>query len=571
MYMAILLANIGKSDLLIKSEIYEQYWIPLGFDREEPNLREVQATDEEKQIWREREEIIITELYPQLKIEAPPKDDRGKYKTTVTFRQLTEKIWNAYETNERWHDLIRPSGRILGAIETISAKFKLETVYIFITDQTPKEHEGDSCFTFRILKKWLSKEEKFKHLQLEPITITFDPRPQDKTLQFYYESIDNLLKTKKIKESDIVAISIKGGTPQMQVGLQMQSIASGIAKQLFLEPQVDVAKIIKGESSDCKITSYWRYLRSQKYQTVKLLLNNRWDFDGAKVVLEEWREILNFIKQYLPNDDRQSIDAEINKLGGVITQLDRAVNSLNLSVAPSKSEPADKLLNIYTQCRLYWQLNEFANFLTRLGMLYEEVLHSIIRKLDTENYCNKYWNIDKSIVSQEDIEEIRIGLDVHANHSKDRSLWSKNNNLYQLNWIKINRDGINEGINLSMSRYRKKGFAQALITIRQQNREAWKEIDNLLSSLDYWVSKRNNLIHSGEGLSKAQMEALAKSDNACHPDEIVKYTTSICDNTLKIIDRYNKHLYLDINGSDSSPYYIYSKIREQVIKDLINN
>jgi hypothetical protein len=36
--MAVLILNIGKSDLLIKSTSFENYWIPIGFDREEANI-----------------------------------------------------------------------------------------------------------------------------------------------------------------------------------------------------------------------------------------------------------------------------------------------------------------------------------------------------------------------------------------------------------------------------------------------------------------------------------------------------------------------------------------------------
>ncbi|MGA7953691.1 MAG: hypothetical protein WCA07_09235 [Gloeobacterales cyanobacterium] len=80
----------------------------------------------------------------------------------------------------------------------------------------------------------------------------------------------------------------------MQTALQIQSISSEIRKQLFLDPQLDIKKILLGKPSACNFTSYWQHRRGQKYQTVKQLLE-RWDFAGAHTVLELWQEDLKWL------------------------------------------------------------------------------------------------------------------------------------------------------------------------------------------------------------------------------------------------------------------------------------
>jgi hypothetical protein len=507
--MAVLILNIGKSDLLIKSTSFENYWIPIGFDREEANISFTGISNDEKYIWESREDLTVYDLYPQLKIDKPEKNERRKFSNKQTYRTLTEKIWDAYNLCDTWHSLIQPSGRITGAIETISSKFKLEKIYIFVTDQ-PNPHEGDSCFSFKIFQRWFGREDRFKDLKFVPISLDFDPRGQDRTLQFYYESIERLIIAGDIKEKDILAVSIKGGTPQMQSALQMQSIASGISRQLFIEPQLNIAKILRGESSNCQIVSYWRYLRLQKYQTLKLLLDSRWDFDGAKAIVEEWRDTLKFIKQYIETDDRSQIEQELSKLDKIVKTLDKGVNNLNLAAPLAENEPADRFLNIYTQCRMYWHLNQVANFLTRLGMFYEEILRSIVKSIDPSN----------------------------SDFNGDR--------------------------------YEKRTFAGNLVTTRKRDYlDDWKKIEAALSSLEYWVSRRNDLIHDSRGLSKDSMnekfQRLEVKPSA--PDDILKQMAIVADSTLKIIGQYNKHTYLD-SDRYTAPYYLYSATKEQVIKQL---
>jgi hypothetical protein len=86
--MTILIANIGNSDLAIN---IDGYYIPIGFDRNEPNIDDSGLTEDEKIVWDKefRNSEIVSRLCPQLGV----KVDRGRY----SFRELTRRILEEYE------------------------------------------------------------------------------------------------------------------------------------------------------------------------------------------------------------------------------------------------------------------------------------------------------------------------------------------------------------------------------------------------------------------------------------------------------------------------------------------
>jgi hypothetical protein len=570
--MAVLVLNIGKSDVLIKSSIYENYWIPIGFDRDEPNLKLSSAPDNEKTIWKDREEIIVTEIYPKLGMEEPKRNFQGKY--IINFRELTEAIWqaNSNDDGDNWHSIIRPSGRLIGAIETILNKFKLEKVYIFVTDQKTDEnlrgHDGDSCFSFKIFQKWFTEETKYQHLEIEPITLRFDPRPQDKTLEFYYDSLNKLIVEKKIKEEDILAISIKGGTPQMQTALQMQAIASGISKQLFIEPKVDVSRILTGENSECRIISYWRYERSQRYQIVKLLLNKRWDFQGARIILQEWQSTLDFLNNHLEQEDTKQLKQEREKIKTVTTKyLKKAEDNLNLSSQEINNEVHYSMLNLYTQCRIYWELEEIANVLPRLSTFYEEALHLILNHFGESRWFVNDNRESKWIFDINQVPETLVNCYQEVEKEFDKNIdWTYN--------FKLN------------SRYRKRNFAEALVKYSNDNEKLniWQNIITNLKKIDYWIDKRNDLIHAAKGLTLDTMEKELIDDQknyrdkgrknpykpnpeiACNYQDILERITCICEQVIKLIGQ-KPNIY--VGYEENTPRYIYSNIRELVINKLM--
>lgn len=176
-------------------------------------------------------------------------------------------------------------------------------------------------------------------------------------------------------------------------------------------------------------------------------------------------------------------------------------------------------LNLYTQCRIYEELKQTANFLSRMSSFYEAVLEKLAQNfnchkkfLKKSNRLDKRDLIENVVISRKDSDE-------HA---------------------------------------------------------AWQEIKQNLESLDYWCQKRNKLIHSSSGISKARMRSLfndlskktdksEKEEKACNPDFILANMTKILNTQLKIIpNEYHRFV------GENSEYYIYSTAKYWVLNKLFN-
>lgn len=95
----------------------------------------------------------------------------------------------------------------------------------------------------------------------------------------------NLQSESELEEKELMLISVKGGTNQMKTALQLQGISvSAFKRLLFINPLLSIPSVFAGQPSSCELESYWRYMRTHKYQTIRLLLE-RWDFDGAIQIL----------------------------------------------------------------------------------------------------------------------------------------------------------------------------------------------------------------------------------------------------------------------------------------------
>lgn len=384
----------------------------------------------------------------------------------------------------------------------------------------------------------------------------------------------------------------------MQTALKMQAIASGIPNLLFIDPQFAPDKVIRGKNSRCEITSYWRYIRSQKYQTVKLLLESRWDFQGAKVILEEWRSTLSFLQQYLQPEDIKLLQQEQTKLKSIITQLNTAGDYLNFASETKNRDKLHSVLNLYTQCRIYWNLEEIANFLPRLGTFYEETIQAIIVELGGEKYFehnnqNKKWTLVSSSLEQE--------LKERYEQAEKRFIWDSR--LWKVKTVPKTKDDTSEKIlgygfkwyqfqRLS-SRYRKRSFAEALIYYSNDKNLIyfWEKINSSLAQIDYWVDQRNNLVHGVKGLSTTSMCRNHEQDKvdyqncseeerqnpynydpnqSCEAQDIINQMAIICHNTLKLFGKSQSE-YVDLKEPQKSKHYLYSEIKQQVIQDLIDN
>ncbi|MDH6088330.1 hypothetical protein [Umezakia ovalisporum] len=555
--MSILIANIGTSDLAVK---IEDYYFPIKFDRNEPNIKLPPGNSNEAALWSQREAFIEEFLCEELKLN-----------NNASFRDLTHKILENYQQNpDYWHSRLRP-GRIWGIIKTAQEKFHVKHVYYFVTDQPPSEVYGyptDTVNLAKILNIWLQRE--ILDLQITPIIIPQHIKPveQDTLFNYYYEQLHKISQGQ-----DKILISLKGGTPQMQTALRIQVMALSVDFQAYLEPELDITKVLAGEPSPCKLNAYWLYIRGQKYQAVNQILQ-RWDFDGSIQLMRSFEGYLQSLVQENVLEASAINDSLIQQ---VITALNVAVDCLNLDNVKASQDLKrienkylrqssnlhklvcddnyNKLLNIYTQCRIYWQLNQIAHFLSRLASFCEESLHDIIRSLGGVKYFDQTGYRDNWYVDKKQVE---------------RQLWQF---FEKAEGEKCN----NELPYLLQGRFSKRNFINALIKFRSNliEKTAWQKITESLDRLDYWIDKRNQIIHSSQGVSLESMEKILEKDRkcknykikyanqACLPTEILTEITNISQQTARIFNKTVSH-YVGLN----SPYYIYSDVRDWVITQL---
>ncbi|MBZ8180524.1 hypothetical protein [Oscillatoria salina] len=593
--MTILLTNMGTSDLAVK---IDGHYLPIGFDRNEPNMAEAEAEIQgkvEAEKWRNRFGIIKDKLGSELGIS-----------DTKNFRELSRVILEKYQQEpEIWHKRLRP-GRILGIIETAKKRFGIHTAYIFVTNQPEfvvnfqgeKEpnpgYPTDSIHLFHILKLWFEREFGQDYLQFKPVYLEdVSAIDLDGLLNKYYNFF------LKLDKNEQILISIKGGTPQMQTALRVQAVSSEVSNQVYLEPKLSILKLLAGEASECHVFSYWRYQRIQKYQTVKQLLQ-RWDFDGARVILEQW---LSTLKE-LEKAGIEEVQANESSLELLVKALRMAVGYLNLDAEEANKQadqalgelatiPQDyqhngyaRLLNLYTQCCLFWDLDRIADFLSRMGSFYEETLHELIRQLDGEKYFDRIEYPDDWYLNENTIDEFLANSDLVNNFDR---LESKINKKYYPKWQR-EREMPKKYYKLP-GRFSKLNFVQALVETKKGDLAAFNEMTSAMEKLDYWAAKRNQLIHGAKGVSKQRMKEVLAEDKrlrqerkmknkdisknvvrACKPEEILTKMTIISRSVLQLTKvslpdsvMYSNPDYLD---SANEPYYIYSDIRKWVEETL---
>lgn len=586
--MTILIANLGNSDLSIRPE-GESYYLPIGFaDRNEPNLEKPPAGTEEAEIWESRDFLICEQFCRAFGVHF---DEKLRF----SFRDFTERIWEAYQANpEEWHDRIRP-GRIWGVVKTAQEQFGVQQIHVFVTDQP---HEGDTIYTFRILKQWFAKEMPDLELTGEELPKTIRANDQDALFDYYYQFF-NAVSHNHGDDTEIL-ISIKGGTPQMQMALRMQAMASTVRFQANLEPQMSVTTVLAGEPSPCKAGIYWQYAKSQKYQAVKILLNTRWDFDGAEQLLQDWQ---SFLKQIV---ERNLADQEIlvgnQQLQPIISALQVAKDCLNLDYGSARKdrrisnfEPIgqmlqnnrySKLLNLYTQCRILWELDQIANFLPRMSSFCEAVMHQMMSQFPGMRDCvDSRW---KNVL--QDRLEKQFGSALWNRFVESER--EKNNRFRLYGYQGEYRADIS-------TRYSKRNFAQALIDYQNDDTisQDWETLLADIEQLDYWADMRNQLIHSAEGISKAEMSNLyreiglgkdknsirkkvkhesdrvttkekfrnSNEDKAVDPTRILMVMEQICRNPLLKLSAEECDRYI----GQTAHYYLYSEIKEFVLQQLL--
>ena len=415
--------------------------------------------------------------------------------------------------------------------------------------------------------------------------------------------------TQSQADEEMLLISAKGGTPQMKTALQLQGISvSAVKKLLFVNPQLSIRGVFQGIPSDCELESYWRYMRTQKYQTIKILVE-RWDYDGAVQILKNWQDYLNFlIQQGIIGKEDVEKSNDVSKLVLQVLDFARACFNLDFQTAkqlaqpkidtittypefstdifPKLQEAADKygvyqhrLLSIYTQNRIYWQLDQVASFLAHLASFGEEVLHGLILKWEGQA---SYWvsksgrNFPRNLSRSEYEAEIKSSFTIKIEEIK----LSKPSVLDKVVSLQRGFDpkfGRGEKVSLT-SRFTKRHFVQALVEYRNnpQEIEDWQRILTGLQQLDFWIDQRNKLIHTATGYSKSLMVDLfteykpGKNSNTsqpCHPDEILGIMEAILKN--KLVDL--KTIYRNMFIGNEAEYYIYTLVNNWVVNTLVND
>lgn len=567
--MAILIANLGTSDLAVE---IEGAYFPIKFDRSEPNIILPPAGSNEEVLWNQRDEYVKTFLCEELKLSE-----------RASFRDLTQKILEASQQNpDDWHQRLRP-GRIWGAIATAREKFKVNKVYFFVTDQPKTEILGyptDTIHLFKILKEWFKQKIPDLKIELEKIPQNIRAIDQDALFNHYYKRLSQISKGQ-----ETILISIKGGTIQMQIALRMQAMAM-VEFQVNIEPKLDIMKVLAGEASSCRLSSYWQYIRSQKYLSVQQLLQERWDFDGSIQLLQDWQNYLQLLIRNKAADKNIADNNEQNQR--IITALNIAIDCFNLDHIKAARElnnhentrlkdssklhesicgnNYDKLLNLYTQCRIYWQLNQVANFLSRMSSFYEETLLLLIESIHNAG-------VDTCIERR--LDNWRLNTSKLRKISGGK-LWSEYENLEApQNPSFRNHSFGREAIFELKGRPTKRNLIKVLLQICPELiRNNAGIVLQQLEKLDFWASVRNDLIHRNQGVSKAQMDELLEDNRqgysrkqkmalvACAANEIEYVMASICQPELGLVKPEYKRF---VGGND---FYIYSQVRSWVLGQL---
>jgi len=405
-------------------------------------------------------------------------------------------------------------------------------------------------------------------------------------------------------DEEMILISIKGGTQQMRTALQLQGISiSAVKKLLFVNPQLSIPGVFQGIPSECELESYWRYMRTQKYQTIKILVE-RWDFDGAVQILKNWQDYLNFlIQQGIIGKEDVEKSSDVSKLVLQVLDFARACFNLDFQTAkqlaqpeinpvpvypelstdifPKLQEAADKygvyqhrLLSIYTQNRIYWQLDQIASFLAHLSSFCEELLHGLILKWEGKA---SYW-LTKSrgkLIKATSEAEIKTSftIDIQQIRISKLSVWDQ---VVLLQRKFDSKFGTGKIVSLN-NRFTKRYFVQALVEYRNNHQEIedWHQILNGLQQLDFWIDQRNKLIHTATGFSKSLMVDLCTyipDENSnisapCHPDEILDIMAGITKN--KLVDL--KTIYRNKFVGNEAEYYIYTLVNNWVVNTLVSD
>lgn len=197
--MAILIANLGTSDLTVQ---VEDFFFPI-LQRDFMNVDLSELSQEEREAWEKgQRDFFVTGLASEL----------GISEKNFTFREISRKLLDSYRDNpELWHHRIHP-GRIWGAIQK-ALEFQVKQVHLFVTNQPESATKGyptDTIHVFEILKLWLTRQGLNLELHKQEIPQHISPVQEDQLFEYYYDFFTRLIS--QINNDPVILVSIKGGT-----------------------------------------------------------------------------------------------------------------------------------------------------------------------------------------------------------------------------------------------------------------------------------------------------------------------------------------------------------------------
>ncbi|MBE9176919.1 hypothetical protein IQ225_19175, partial [Synechocystis salina LEGE 06155] len=347
--------------------------------------------------------------------------------------------------------------------------------------------------------------------------------------------------------------------------------ASSFPFVFYLEPVLNLVSILKGQPASCSLKIFWRRERSLNYQTANLLLS-QWNYAGALKILEQWSSKLSMLCEYkLDASDIEELNKSQSNLSKILEALRIADFCFNLDMKqvqsqtiqwqnkfgelppdltkltkPINSENYNIILNLYTQCRIFWEIDQIANFLARMQSFYEAVLKQLLSSLEMDSYID----IDKNTGNWNPNDQKITNQDLTRYITKFRNDQKKNGHPVR---------------NLS-SRISQKILIKCFIgSFSTKDQRLTNEILKCLDELDYWCVQRNNLIHRAKGISKATMQELDEekrtfNKNSCESDKICSVMANICKNPLCAIPQELRENYVE----PSLNFYLYSNARSWI-------
>ena len=579
--MTILFANLGTSDISVK---IDGYYIPC-VNRDEPNMVSPDPKNVAKvQTWENSPTLISDYFEQNFQIISPKQRSENpnkRPKIKINFREITKALAGNYD---QLANIIRID-RILGVIKKsaeISKAFAPDQslkIYLFLTDQSPVDLL-DTLYAYSIVEKYLNnlpQDYLVSDWELNKIIIPQDipvaQQDEDKILNFYLEKVSEFYQ-----KQELVLFSIRGGTPFMQTGLRLTAFAMGLRQQVFIEPQLNAERVLMGEPSECRLISYWRSQKQRELQTIKKLLE-RWDFDGVRVILGDWRKNLKSLQTIdLPDSDKLSESLGIvdameretqmaldcwqldfgdarSKAAGLANE-EKRDQYLELIGEPSVSQltPNQLLLfNLYAQSKISFECNEIVRFIYGFSTFHEvSQLESIVKLSPADSLQEGDWGYNlvfehwsrsqKENMKKELRKKLEKRLDISE---KEAEAEVKKFHCFIPLKNRIIRSCVIGALTNALTNPENKKFS----TIE------------FFNNLDFWYDKRNKLVHAGDGISQERIITLHLERDQEKYKEASRYDSIIVKMQKILIRLYGESLF---KSKNLDGYFIYDQVRDSI-------